>query len=67
MQKWEYKAITVKAAVKGLSTRFVDIDSLTSELNSFGLEGWEIISMVAINGINGITDTVDVLLKRKVE
>jgi hypothetical protein len=55
---WEYRIHNVRSENYRLDTKF------TSELNELGDEGWELVSITAINFKTGATDHIGMVFKR---
>jgi hypothetical protein len=62
MDKWMYKI--VKEDVQGFMSRAIDYESLESNLNQLGREGWEIVSCFTTEA-NGFTREAVAILKKK--
>lgn len=63
MEKFEYKVYTHDT--KGVLGGVVDICELQHELDSFGNDGWELVSSVATTQAQGSTRTVLYVFKRR--
>jgi|GEM_PF-2338280 len=61
-QQWQYYLLT--ASVGRMFGPDVDVQHLGQTLNAAGYDGWEVVSIVAINGADGGTTQLLVTLKR---
>ena len=63
MERWEYKSI--KMETTGMMGGVVDTETLDSQLNALGAEGWNLISVFDTNmAVNGASREVVAVLKR---
>ena len=62
--KFEYKLVHHKA--KGFFGGKVDLNEMTDEYNSFGKDGWELVSVMDTNTNGGISDLIIAIFKRKI-
>lgn len=59
MKRWEYKIINIRSENYRLDPN-QDV-----ELNRLGEEGWELVSITAINFKSGATDHIGMVFKRE--
>lgn len=57
--RWEYKIINIRSENYRLDPAYVD------ELDVLGEEGWELVSITAINFKTGATDHIGMVFKRR--
>jgi len=57
--RWEYKILNIRSENYRLNPAY-DV-----ELNELGDEGWELVSITAINFKTGATDHIGMVFKRK--
>lgn len=57
--RWEYKIINIRSENYRLDPAYVD------ELDVLGDEGWELVSITAINFKTGATDHIGMVFKRR--
>lgn len=62
MTKWEYKAVKIEA--HGVLGGNIDLKELEREFNVQGREGWELVSAMDTNLVEGATRYVVGLFKR---
>lgn len=62
MQKWEY--ITLDFETKGFAGGLLDIDLFNETLNSYGNEGWELVSCFVTSMGQGASRKVIAVMKR---
>lgn len=62
MIKWEYKIAKVNVG------RYIESDmktqQLEDQLNSYGVDGWEVINIFDLNSIDGKSSNVIISMKR---
>ncbi len=58
MTRWEYKIINLRSEQYRLDPAF------TPELNTLGMEGWELVAMTSVNFKSGATDNLAMVFKR---
>ena len=56
--RWEYRIINIRSENYRLDPAYED------ELNELGDEGWELVSITAINFKTGATDHIGMVFKR---
>ena len=56
--RWEYRIINIRSENYRLDPAYED------ELNELGEEGWELVSITAINFQTGATDHIGMVFKR---
>jgi hypothetical protein len=56
--RWEYRIINIRSENYRLDPAYED------ELNELGEEGWELVSITAINFKTGATDHIGMVFKR---
>jgi len=56
--RWEYSIINIRSENYRLDPNYVD------QLNDLGDEGWELVSITAINFKTGATDHIGMVFKR---
>jgi hypothetical protein len=56
--RWEYSIINIRSENYRLDPNYVD------QLNDLGEEGWELVSITAINFKTGATDHIGMVFKR---
>ncbi len=56
--RWEYRIINIRSEGYRLDPAYED------ELNELGDEGWELVSITAINFKTGATDHIGMVFKR---
>mgnify|MGYP001066266641 FL=1 len=56
--RWEYRIINIRSENYRLDPAYED------ELNEVGEEGWELVSITAINFKTGATDHIGMVFKR---
>jgi len=64
MTRWEYKTFKLGCGGVIFNTGCIDEELLQSTLNKLGSDGWELVSIVAGAGANGITIDIVAVLKR---
>jgi hypothetical protein len=64
MRKFEYK--TYVYAAKGVWGGKIDDTAFTAELNEYGRDSWELVSMTAANEAHGRTCSFICVFKREV-
>ena len=62
--KFEYKLVQHKA--KGFLGGKVDINKMTDEYNTYGKDGWELVSVMDTNKSYGESNLVIAVFKRKI-
>ena len=62
MNQWEYK--TLEFETKGFAGGLLEIDYFNSTLNSYGREGWELVSCFDTNQSQGASRRVIAVMKR---
>ena len=68
MRKWEYLTVKIGRVVKGkglLKAHAFDSDHINSALNSYGQQGWELVSCFE-DAWQGTVQAVIAILKREV-
>lgn len=65
MDKWEYKTISFKADSM-FSTGVIDTENFTETLNTYGKDGWEVVTCFDTNYGHGGSRYVYTLLKRRI-
>jgi len=60
--KWEYR--TLKLPVEGFFNKTIDEVGLEHEMNQFGQDGWELVSVLGANIGFGETNEVLAIFKR---
>jgi hypothetical protein len=56
--RWEYRILNIRSESYRIKTSF------TSQLDELGEEGWELVSITAINHKTGGTDHIGMVFKR---
>jgi hypothetical protein len=59
--RWEYRIINIRSENYRLDPNY------TSQLNELGEEGWELVSITAINFKTGATDHIGMVFKRPLD
>ncbi len=59
--RWEYRIINIRSENYRLDPNY------TSQLDELGEEGWELVSITAINFKTGATDHIGMVFKRRKE
>ena len=62
--KFEYKLVHHKA--KGFLGGKVDIDKMAEEYNTYGEDGWELVSVMDTNKSHGESNLVIAVFKREI-
>ncbi len=65
MDKFEYKTLTIALKKAAFSSRKIDGESLSKELNEFGENGWELVSKID-SVTDGWTSQIVLVFKRKI-
>jgi hypothetical protein len=60
--RWEYKSVLLN--VTGWLGPKIDTDGLDEILNTYGAEGWELVSAFDVNRYEGQTGALMLMLKR---
>lgn len=63
MDKWEYK--TLKFKTRGFLGGKVDEEEFEDMLNSYGIDGWELVSCFDTSMYQGQSNDIIAVLKRK--
>ena len=63
MDKYEYKTFIYDT--KGLWGGIVDVNQFQNELNTFGNDGWELISSISTTQSQGASKSIVCIFKRK--
>ena len=58
MTRWEYKIINLRSEKYRLDPAF------EPELNTLGLDGWELVGLTSVNYKSGATDNLALVFKR---
>jgi hypothetical protein len=61
IHQWEYKIINIRSEHYRLDPNAV------TELNRYGSEGWELVSVTSVNFKTGATDNIAMVFKRPAE
>ncbi len=61
---WEYKTVVIKAKTSFLGGKF-DSSQIEFELNLYGNDGWELVSIVTSNRSYGETSSLICVFKRQ--
>ena len=61
---WEYKTVVIKAQTSFWGGKF-DNDQIDTELNSYGNDGWELVSIVTANKGYGESGSLICVFKRR--
>ena len=61
-QRWEYR--TLRLDVEGWISPGVDPARVEAELDAHGRDGWELVSVVDLNRLEGRTSSLVAFLKR---
>jgi len=61
MTKWEYTVINIRSENYRLDP------ACYSELNKYGLEGWELVGLTSVNFKTGATDNIAMVFKRPLD
>lgn len=64
MNHWEYKVLKLETESGFFSGTEFDGNELEKELNRLGAEGWELVSIFAIEKVKGGSKYVNAALKR---
>ena len=68
VQKWAYRTISIAAEFNGAFARsHIDFQLLNEELNRLGEQGWELVSVMDTNLVQGQTRDVVAFLKRPID
>lgn len=63
--RWEY--LTVVANVRGFLGPKVNINEIGAAFNSYGADGWELVSAFDVNRGEGVTSEIVAFFKRPLE
>lgn len=64
--KWEYLTYVFNVGYSLIKGPELDGGSFTEKLNEYGAEGWELVSLLPLEGNKGISATVHAVFKRPV-
>lgn len=62
-EQWEYCVATI--GVRGLLGTKVDVDQIGAYFNDRGAQGWEVVSVVPVQGGKGYTAELLAVMKRR--